>query len=99
MKQVLISLFCTLAFVTLKSDKILTDYDVAVADNSIVPKVGDPDDIDETPIAGIYARQVPVSVVICPGTGQRCFVVVDDGQQTIVYWAKKTPGGPDVAIY
>ena len=40
------------------------------------------------------------SIVICPGSGESCMVVVTHGMDnTTVYLGKKTVGGPDWAVY
>ena len=57
----------------------------------------DPDgDINETPINGYdQAQQRVIGIVICPGKGANCQVIVVVGRDTYVFVAKKTPGGPD----
>lgn len=49
---------------------------------------------------GAIATKNANTIVICPGTGENCLVVVVNGMDnTTVYYAKKTVGGPDFAVY
>jgi len=57
------------------------------------------DDIDETPISGFdTGRGIPVSIIVCPGTGQNCSFIVYINEMTYSVTGKKYPGGPNWVI-
>jgi hypothetical protein len=70
----------------------IDDYEVDTKDLVYDERSGD---FDEGAIPGVDTRTgLPISIIICPGVGERCTLWVWNGDHPTIYLAKKTVGGP-----